>query len=397
MKRAIRLAIITLFFIPAISYGQCTLNPPLDLGQDTSGCTGSSITLDAGGSYINYLWSTGASSQSITVTQSGLYWVRVTDGFGCVGEDSINVSITSNLSVDLGPDIDTCEGAIVVLDAGAGPYVYQWQDGSTDRQLAVTQSGSYWVQITDGNSCDASDTVNVTFHPFPVVTVTASQTMFCEGDSAVLMADSGHASYMWSNGDTNQSTVVMTTGNYSCTVTSAAGCGTVSSALAITVWAQPAQPVITEMDDHIMSTAGDIYVWFFDSTMVDSGTNQMYTPVMSGNHYVQIISNDGCVSPLSAAFEVLLGLEEEDFPQFISPNGDGMNDVFRINDITNVPDNILVIRNRWGSEIYRAEPYNNDWNGQTAGGKDVPAGTYYYFFDVKDGSKPFSGYFELTR
>ncbi len=397
MKKALLGAIVALLVLPGSGHSQCTLNPPLSLGVDTSGCAGASITLNAGAGYVSYLWSNGSAAQTITVTVTGVYWIRVTDGFGCIGEDSINVSITTNLNVTLGADIDTCNGALVILDAGAGPYVYQWQDGSTDQQLAVTTTGTYSVSITDQNSCDASDTIVVTFHPFPTVSVSADQNMFCAGDSAILMADSGHAAYDWSNGATTQSTAVTATGNYSCTVTSAFGCATVSSGIGITVWPQPAQPVVVGDKEELTSTAGDNYWWYVDSVLSDTSNSRTIIPAVPGMYQVQIISDDGCMSLLSDAFEVVLGVEETDIPQFISPNGDGINDIFRIANLEDLADNILIIINRWGNEVFRAEPYTNNWMGTNENGSDLPAGTYYYILDQKDGSEPYSGYFEITR
>ena len=90
-------------------------------------------------------------------------------------------------------------------------------------------------------------------------------------------------------------------------------------------------------------------------------------------------------------------------PQAITPNGDGVNDVFVIEGIENYPNNELIIFNRWGAEVFRANGYSNDWDGKSTSdfniwGEDLPTGTYYYLFDTKqDGVKPMSGFIYLTR
>lgn len=61
----------------------------------------------------------------------------------------------------------------------------------------------------------------------------------------------------------------------------------------------------------------------------------------------------------------------------ITPNGDGLNDVFVLEDILNFPNNEIIILNRWGSTVFQAQPYLNDWQG-TYNGKPLPEGTYYY-------------------
>ncbi len=61
----------------------------------------------------------------------------------------------------------------------------------------------------------------------------------------------------------------------------------------------------------------------------------------------------------------------------ITPNNDGLNENLFLEDIQNYPNNEILVLNRWGSLVFQAQPYLNDWNG-THGGKPLPEGTYYY-------------------
>ncbi len=74
-------------------------------------------------------------------------------------------------------------------------------------------------------------------------------------------------------------------------------------------------------------------------------------------------------------------------PNAITPNGDGKNDVLRIDGIEQYPDNELVIFGRWGDILYKAKPYQNDWQGVNQTGGELPEGTYYYVLrlNVNDG------------
>lgn len=78
-----------------------------------------------------------------------------------------------------------------------------------------------------------------------------------------------------------------------------------------------------------------------------------------------------------------------DIPNGITPNGDGVNDalVFDILlDISqNFPDNEIIIFNRWGDEVYKAKPYNNDWRGTNKNGDELPQATYYYILRLNIG------------
>jgi len=90
-----------------------------------------------------------------------------------------------------------------------------------------------------------------------------------------------------------------------------------------------------------------------------------------------------------------------------SPNGDGFNDMFIISELKECadcfPNNELYIFNRWGSMVYKATPYKNDWDGRSNGNsmpdkQVLPNGTYYYIFKLnKYDVKPKTGYIELRK
>jgi gliding motility-associated-like protein len=82
----------------------------------------------------------------------------------------------------------------------------------------------------------------------------------------------------------------------------------------------------------------------------------------------------------------------------VTPNGDGRNDFWQIDNIESFPDNTAVLYNRWGSEVWRATGYNNanvSWRGFDAQGKPLPDGTYFY--EVIVSGKTYKGWVQLTR
>ncbi|RTQ48164.1 gliding motility-associated C-terminal domain-containing protein [Hymenobacter gummosus] len=79
------------------------------------------------------------------------------------------------------------------------------------------------------------------------------------------------------------------------------------------------------------------------------------------------------------------------FYNIITPNGDGLNDVFTIKNVELYPGNRIAIFNRWGREVYRTTNYRNTWNGEAQ-----PTGTYYFLFTEASG-KVTKGWFEITR
>ncbi|WP_293297281.1 gliding motility-associated C-terminal domain-containing protein [Allomuricauda sp.] len=86
-----------------------------------------------------------------------------------------------------------------------------------------------------------------------------------------------------------------------------------------------------------------------------------------------------------------------------SPNGDGVNDYFKIDCIAQYPNNSLQVYNRWGNIVFQTRSYKNDWDGTTNGRAVVqpedqlPVGTYYYVLDLGDGSEPRTDWLYINR
>jgi gliding motility-associated-like protein len=133
----------------------------------------------------------------------------------------------------------------------------------------------------------------------------------------------------------------------------------------------------------------------FDWSNGQSGS--LLSEVDAGNYSLSITDNAGCVisGTVSLGCTPLIPLIT---PQFLSPNNDGKNDVWIIQNIEFYPDNKVTVYNRWGNIVFEAEPYANDWNGHYKGkaGDSLPASTYFYVVDTKKKSQdPFTGYIEI--
>jgi PKD repeat protein len=138
-------------------------NPPVATITTNTGnerlCNGS-LTLNAGSSN-SYLWSTGATSQSVTVTQPGTYTVTIEDQNGCAGSGSITVTPFVNIIAPQGTLVCTNQSNTVQLDAGTGYTSYQWSTGSNSQFITVSQPGTYTVNVTQG-SCTGTASMVVT-------------------------------------------------------------------------------------------------------------------------------------------------------------------------------------------------------------------------------------------
>lgn len=161
------------------SLGNCPQLPPpppplcsVNLGNDTSLCSGGSIILDAGADFT-YLWSDSSIAQTLTITASGTYSVTVSDTTGCSASDSIAVTFFAVPTANAGADtILTAPGCVDLAGSASGgtlPYTFLWSTGDTVAAITVCDSvtTTYTLLVTDSNGCTASDDVTVTFITIP--------------------------------------------------------------------------------------------------------------------------------------------------------------------------------------------------------------------------------------
>ena len=135
----------------------------IDLGADTTVCSGNGIQLSAGNqSGATYQWNTGATSSNINATQSGTYAVTVTVAGGCTINDVIQVRVLSEDDVALGPDTLICNNGSIRLKASdnANGSFLRWSTGEASQSITVSSPGLYGLELSEG-SCLFSDTILV--------------------------------------------------------------------------------------------------------------------------------------------------------------------------------------------------------------------------------------------
>ncbi|MGE0636401.1 MAG: T9SS type A sorting domain-containing protein [Bacteroidia bacterium] len=279
--------------------------PVVDLGNDTTICTGNSVTLDAG-NFVSYVWSpTGATSQTIVAANNGAYMVTVTDANGCVGSDQIGVTVASLLQPTVTSSSNTntfCQGGSLILDAGPGYASYAWSDGITFSQtMTVTQAGFFSVFVTDNSGCTGASTpVSVTMFTVPAPIVFADGPLaFCPGESVTLSAGIGYSSYAWSpGGESTSSITVDQEGSYVLSVQDQNSCPGTSDTIEVTVF-DVTTPVI-QADGPLQFCAGDqvilsvqgsyaSYLWTSGSTTPEILVTE------NGQYGVTVMDLNGCI------------------------------------------------------------------------------------------------------
>lgn len=188
--------------------------PVVNLGNDTSLCSGQSVTFNAGGPFNSYLWHNNTTLQTFTTNQAGQYFVTVTSNNGCRASDTVSVLQVFPLPlVDLGPDLMLCTGQTSLLDAGPGFVQYTWQNNAPGQTQLVTAAGIYSVTVTDNNGCTATDAVNVGYHPVTPLNL-GPDLALCQGQTVTFNAGPGFLSYLWQDMSMNSTYTTGTAGQY---------------------------------------------------------------------------------------------------------------------------------------------------------------------------------------
>ncbi|MEO8148826.1 MAG: gliding motility-associated C-terminal domain-containing protein [Bacteroidia bacterium] len=204
--------------------------PSVSLPNDTSLCSGTSLTINVSGNATTFLWNDGSTLDHISVDTTGIYWVTASNKCGSASDTMIINNIYQLPKVDLGTDTSLCFEQSIHLSPGVFAN-YLWQDNSTNPFYHVTQQGTYWVQVTDNNGCKASDTLIVdTVYALPSAFL-PPDTLICTGDTLTINSLNNYSSYLWNDGSGSSQITVNDTGYYWLAVVDQNGCSGIDTIL----------------------------------------------------------------------------------------------------------------------------------------------------------------------
>ena len=192
------------------------------------------LSINSANSGFSYSWNNGASTQDINGLISGNYTVSVSDNSGCIVTGTFNVgqpdAITDNSLVTNVSCFGGNNGTINITPiGGTAPYQYNWSNGPSTEDITNLTSGTYFLTITDANSCQQNFSLSVSQPNDSLSATGIINTITCNGfsDGGVdITIQGGTAPYTfsWTNSVGTQDIVNVTAGNYTVTVTDAKGC-----------------------------------------------------------------------------------------------------------------------------------------------------------------------------
>jgi gliding motility-associated-like protein len=227
----------------------------LQLGPDTSICTGNNIVLNAHTGYASYRWQDGSTDSIFIVTQPGVYFVTTSNACGDHFSDTINVQLHASILLSLGNDLSICKKDTATIIAPADFISYQWSPAYQINQLSGSSvrvnplvDTTYFVKAEKSPGCFAYDTIRVTVNKSPLIKL-GNDTSFCAGDSILMDAGAGFQQYEWNIGANSQQFLAKSVGQYIVKATTSAGCVSTDS---LTVMQAYTNPIVNLGTDTIL-------------------------------------------------------------------------------------------------------------------------------------------------
>jgi gliding motility-associated-like protein len=358
----------------------------LNLGpSDTLLCQGDTLVLRATELYSTYLWQDGSTADTFLVWEDSLIYVTL-DGICDTLSDTIQVRFDFPVPIDLGPDTSFCDGNGIVLDPNVTVNAsYGWNTGDSVQVITASQSGNY--VFTAINGCGTfSDSIEVTVIPIPADSaLLPPDTLNCF-DNAIFLARplNDTITWLWSDGSDDEVFEVDTTMIIWLAASNACGFSvdTFRAVFNGAIKTELGEDTIICSDDSIRlwgSDPGASYQWNTGDT-----TDTIWSTPGESENYILTITLRQCQSVESRrVYAADTACPELDctlrYANVFTPNGDGLNDRFRIDSDCDMYSYDMAIYNRWGQMVHYSKNVAYGWDGYING---EPAADGQYFFTV---------------
>ncbi len=399
--------------------------PVVTTNNNSTICEGATVQLNATGA-STYSWTpaTGLSNPNIanpiaTPAITTQYIVTGTTANSCVAKDTVVITVNARPTVTTSADTTICENSSAQLFATGG-ITYSWtpnitlNNGNIPNPIATpTDSTMYYVLVTNANNCSRLDSVKVDVRKLNSFTISPPDEV-CLNQSIQLNAAGGDL-YTWTPASSlnnasvsNPVATPLTSTTYTVQITDTL-CS-FSSSLSTTIDVLPLPVVDADKSNDIdcsnnqsqLSATGAVqFSWAPAATLNNpSVANPIASPLVNTQYTVTGTDLSGCSNTDTITVKVIIANQGQYLmPSAFTPNGDGLNDCYRIRYWGIVESVEFSIYNRWGQRIFYSKDPNACWDG-TFEGKKQGTGVFVYMIKAKTTCQPEvfrKGVFTLIR
>ncbi|MBK1896944.1 DUF7948 domain-containing protein [Chryseobacterium paridis] len=287
-----------------------------------------------------------------------------------------NTSTGTTMSINL----HSYEASII---ASPNNYTFVYTDSAGNNipnpssYLMTVGSTVIHVKVSTADGCFIVIRLSLTLNPKPKISLT-DQIDFCQGKSITLDAGSGFTSYLWNTGATTQTIIVSTPGNYSVKVTNNFGCENIANTqVSYSILAEIVSVTVTNNSATILLSAPGNYEYSLDN--INWQDSNVFNNLIIGEYIVYVRTKSGCIIG-QKNFSIF------NIPNTITPNGDGINDKWRIKGLENYTGTEVGVYDRKGIPVFKdiinKKPF--EWDGKY-NSNPLSTGSYWYIIKVSDG------------
>lgn len=349
----------------------------------------------AGGTAIG----TGSSFTTPSIASTTVYYAAANyNSCPDISRTPVNANVTPKPVLTVNSPYYMCNEAYTVIDVQTSAGVMFWFDTPTSTNPIflgthfvvpnIHQDTVFYAEANNNNCFSDRETVHVNVYSSPIL---ADETYaICEGDKIFLTAGNPGMGYLWSTGETSQAILSNGLTSYSVVVTTPApeNCSKTKT-FTISYHTQPviSDIVIQGLTATINTTQNGDFEYSLDGQNYQA--SNIFTVSEGGNYIAYAREKNEC------------GFDQKPFvvisyPEFFSPNGDGINDNWYVKGVHNFSTAAVTIFDRFGKLITVLNTANPFWNG-TLNGKLLPANDYWFIARINDTFPETKGHFSLIR
>jgi gliding motility-associated-like protein len=343
----------------------------------------------------------------LTAPAVGPYSISVKDANGCIATTNTVVNYTDNMFLSLGNDTLICAEQSIVLQPNTNPgaSVFQWTPANTlssafiKNPKAAPLSTTTYILNAQFGPCSRRDSITISVLKKPVADAGPAITI-CDNDSTLLTGsvsnNSGAVGYQWSPAETvlnatASSTIAFPTLTqlYVLSIKDNYGCNFLVKD-SVTVTVRPPVPAfggndttsVLNQPHQLMASGGSSYLWNPTANLDNPFSPSPIATLNADTRFIVLVTDvAGCTGSDTVLIKAYIGPTYH-VPNAFSPNGDGLNDVFRAIPVGITQTDYFRVFNRYGELIFETNQWMKGWDG-TFKGKKQPTGVYVWIIKGK--------------